>query len=364
MATIEKLIVDHYRIPLPVVLSDSTHGDMHDFALVTVRIIDSDGAEGLGYGYTVGNIGGDAMRSLIDKDLRHAVVGEDASRIEQLWEKMWWYVHYVGRGGLASFAMAAIDVALWDLKAKKADEPLWRFLGGHDTRVQAYAGGIDLQFTIDALLEQADGFRADNFSAIKMKIGRKVLSEDVERVTAMRRHLGDDFPLLADANMGWSVDHAVRAARSVRDLNLVWIEEPTIPDDIEGHAVIAREGGVPIATGENFHTIYEFKNMIDRGGVSFPEPDLVTLGGITPWLKVARYAEASNLPVTSHGVHDLHVHLLAAVPNSSFLEIHGFGLNDYIEHPLTLDDQGYAHAPMRTGHGISFDFDALESLRA
>ena len=353
---------DHYVIPLPEVLSDSTHGDISQFALVTARIADEEGREGLGYTYTVGNIGAGAVHHLISRDYGPLIIGADARRIEQLWERMWWHAHFIGRGGLAAFSMAAIDVALWDLKGRREGEPLWRLLGGHDPRVSAYAGGIDLQFTTEALLEQARGFLEQGFRAIKMKVGRERLSEDVARVAAMRDLLGPDFPLLVDANMRWSVSEAIRAARALLPHDVFWLEEPTIPDDIEGHRRIAREGGLPIAAGENLHSVYEFQHMLASGAVSFPEPDLATMGGITPWLKVAHLAEARNLPVTSHGVHDLHVHLLAAVPNASYLEVHGFGLDRYIEQPLELEE-GAAIAPDRPGHGVSLDWEGLESLR-
>ena len=226
-------------------------------------------------------------KAWVEQDLASILIGADPRRIEYLWERMWWHLHFVGRGGLAVFAMAAIDVALWDLKAKLAREPLWRLLGGHTDRVKAYAGGIDLQFTPDALLEQTETFLGQGFRAIKMKVGRTNLTEDVERVAAVRQLIGPDIPLMVDANMRWSVDEAVRAARALAPFDLYWLEEPTIPDDIVGHARIARDGGLPIATGENFHTLYEFQQMVAGGGISFPEPDAATLGGITPWLKVA-----------------------------------------------------------------------------
>jgi L-alanine-DL-glutamate epimerase-like enolase superfamily enzyme len=259
--------------------------------------------------------------------------------------------------------MAAVDIALWDLRARRAGEPLWRLLGGHSNRVRAYAGGIDLHFSLEDLLEQARDFLARGFRAIKMKVGRERLSEDVSRVAAMREMLGPDFPLLVDANMRWSVEQAIRASHALAEHDVYWLEEPTIPDDVEGHARILREGSLPIAAGENLHTIYEFQEMIVRGAVSFPEPDVANIGGITPWIKVAHLAESFNLPVTSHGVHDLHVHLLAAVPNSSFLEAHGFGLDSFIHHPLEIED-GYATAPDRSGHGVAFDWQALERHRA
>jgi len=190
--TITHLAVDHHRIPLPVVLSDSTHGDIAEFELVTVRLRDAAGAEGVGYTYTVGR-GGAAVTALIERDLRPLVVGAEPDRIEALWQRMWWALHYGGRGGYASLAISAVDIALWDLKARRIETPLWRLLGGHDPRVPAYAGGIDLDFPLDRLLRQTDDNLGRGFRAIKMKVGRPLLSEDLERVEAMREHLGADF---------------------------------------------------------------------------------------------------------------------------------------------------------------------------
>jgi L-alanine-DL-glutamate epimerase-like enolase superfamily enzyme len=353
---------DHYRVPLPTVLSDSTHGDISHFALITTRVRNEDGVEGLGYTYTVGNIGGAAVHAMVERDLTPILVDSDPRAIESLWQRMWWHLHFVGRGGVAAFAMSAVDVALWDLKAKCAGEPLWRFLGGRDPRVAAYAGGIDLQFTLEQLEQQTRGFLEQGFRAIKMKVGRDRIDEDIARVAAMREWLGAETPLMVDANMRWSVGDAIRAARGLQDYGVYWLEEPTIPDDVDGHGKISREGGLPVATGENLHTIYEFQQMIARGGISFPQPDVANIGGITPWLKVAHLAEAGNLPVSTHGVHDLQVHLLAAVGNASYLEVHGFGLDHYMTHPLVLQD-GMAVAPDRPGHGVELDWEALETHR-
>jgi L-alanine-DL-glutamate epimerase-like enolase superfamily enzyme len=260
-----------------------------------------------------------------------------------------------------SLAVSAVDIALWDLKAKRAGLPLYRLLGGFDAAVPCYAGGIDLDFTLDALLKQTDDNLTKGFRAIKMKVGRAKLSEDVARVRAMRQHLGPDFPLMADANMRWTVDEAIRAARALQDQNLIWLEEPTIPDDVAGHVRIVRDGGVPIATGENFHTVHEFTQMISAGGVTFPEPDVTNCGGVTVFMKVAHMAEAHNLPLTSHGVHDLTVHLLAAAPNRRYLEVHGFGLDRFIAGPLMITE-GKAIAPERPGHGVGFNWKALEKV--
>lgn len=349
-----------YRIQLPVALSDSTHGTITHFELITARIRDADGVEGVGYTYTVG-AGGAAVHALIDQGLRPVLLGSEAEHIEALWQKMWWHLHYGGRGGSVSLAVSACDIALWDLKAKRFNTPLWRLLGGFDPAVPCYAGGIDLDFPLDALLRQTDDNLAKGFRAIKMKVGRPRLSEDVGRVRAMRAHLGPDFPLMADANMRWTVDEAIRAARALSESNLVWLEEPTIPDDVAGHARIVRDGGLPIATGENLHTLHEFTQMIAAGGVTYPEPDVTNCGGITVFMKVAHLAEAYNLPLTSHGVHDLTVHLLAASPNRSYLEVHGFGLDRYIAERLVIRD-GNAIAPERPGHGVAFDWAALDGL--
>lgn len=342
-------------------LSDATHGDITHFDLVVARVLAADGAEGTGYTYTVG-AGGDAIRSLIARDLAPALLGQDEERVEAAWTRMWWRLHYVGRGGLAVHAISAVDIALWDLRGRRLGRPLWRLLGGHDPAVRAYAGGIDLQFPLDRLLRQAEDRLAGGFRAVKMKVGRPRLRDDVERVRAMRELLGPDVPLMVDANMRWTADEAIRAARALGPHDVFWLEEPTVPDDVPGHARVLREGGLPVAAGENLHTLHEFAHYVAAGAVSFPEPDVSNVGGVTAWLKVAHLAEAHNLPVTSHGVHDLHVHLLAAVPNASYLEVHGFGLERFVAHPLEVRD-GVALAPERPGHGVDLDRRGLEALR-
>jgi L-alanine-DL-glutamate epimerase-like enolase superfamily enzyme len=362
VAAIAAVETGHYRIPLPTVLSDSTHGRMDAFELITVRVRAADGAEGLGYTYTVGT-GGAAVAALLARDLRPALLGQDPDRLEALWHRMWWRVHYGGRGGSAALAVSAADIALWDLRGRRTGLPWWRLLGGHDPRVRAYAGGIDLDLPLDGLLAQTEANVRRGFRAIKMKVGRPRLRDDVERVRAMREALGPDLPLMVDANMRWTADEAIRAARAFRPLDVFWLEEPVIPDDVPGHVRVVREGGLPVAAGENLHTLHEFARLVTAGGVTFPEPDVSNCGGVTVWLKVAHLAEAHNLPVTSHGVHDLHVHLLAAVPNASFLEAHGFGLERFLAEPLAVVE-GVATAPDRPGHGVELDWTALEPLRA
>ena len=361
MANIKSIRTDFYRVPLPTVLTDSMHGTMLDFELVTVRVTDSDGMEGLGYTYAV-NSGAAAFKVLIDKYLAPVLQEQDADATEKRWYDMWWMVHYAGRGGHATSAISAVDIALWDLKARRAQLPLWKMFGGFDPEVPVYAGGVDLEFSIDQLLAQSDHFQEIGFRAIKMKVGRNSLREDIERVRRMREHLGADFPLMADANMKWSVDQAITAARAFKDFNLLWLEEPTIPDDIAGHARILRDGGVPIATGENLHTLYEFQTLMKSEAVSYPEPDVCSCGGMTSFRKIAALAEAHNLPLTSHGVHDLTVHLMAAAPNRTYMEIHGYSLDRFLSKPLKISD-GKVTATDLPGHGLELDWGALEEYR-
>ena len=359
---IQQVETELYHVPLARPMVDAIHGEQNDFSLIVVKITTEDGAEGMGYTYSVGQVGGTSIATLINDNLAPLLVGEDPRRIEQLWSKMWWALHYVGRGGIAVFGLSAVDTALWDLKARLADEPLWRFLGGHDNRAEAYAGGIDLQMTIDELLEQTQGFLDDGLRAIKIKVGRDSIAEECERIAAVREFLGPDKKLMVDVNMKWSVEKAIKAARAFEPYDLHWIEEPTTPDDVEGNRRIEVEGGIPVATGENLHSIYEFRRMIADGGVSFPEADLSNLGGITALMKVAHLAEAHNRNLTTHGIPEMHISCRAAIPNASLLEVHAFRLDDFLIQQLEIRD-GWAYASDRHGHGVEIDWEKIARHR-
>ncbi|MFK7800240.1 MAG: mandelate racemase/muconate lactonizing enzyme family protein [Anaerolineae bacterium] len=347
----------HYRLPLSSTMTDATHGEMTHFEVIMVQLQTADGQQGLGYTYTIG-LGGAAIKSLIEQAIKPLLIGANARQIEKIWDEMWWKMHYIGRGGLVSFAMSAVDVALWDLIGHIDGVPLWQLLGGHSNTATPYAGGIDLHLSQGELLEKIQGDLDHGFHAIKMKVGQPRLRDDIERIQAVRNLIGPDITLMVDANMRWSVETAVRAARQMAEHDVYWLEEPTIPDDVPGHARIAVEGGVPVATGENLHTIYEFRNMIENGRIAFPEPDVSNIGGITNWMRVAKLAYAKNLPVTTHGVHEIHLHLLAAVPNASFLEVHSFGLERFILNPPEIVN-GDMTAPDLPGHGVQFDWSSL-----
>lgn len=355
---ISQLDIELYHIPLAQPLEDAIHGVQREFSLIVVKIVTDSGETGMGYTYAVGQTGGSAIATMLKDSVAPLLVGEDPRRIEQLWQKMWWATHYVGRGGIAAFAMSAVDIALWDLKGKLADEPLWRLLGGNDNKAEAYGGGIDFHLSIDELLVQTSGFLDDGLNAVKIKIGRDSIKEECQRIAAVREMIGEERKLMVDANMKWSVEKALKASRAFADFGVYWIEEPTIPDDIEGNRRIETEGPIPVASGENLHTIYEFRRMITEGGISFPDVDISNLGGITATMKVAHFAEAHNRQVTTHGIQDLHVSVLAAIPNASLLEIHAFRIDDFLVHPLKIVD-GYAYASDRPGHGVEIDWERM-----
>jgi len=242
MATIDHIESNFYIIPLPQALTDSMHGVMRGFELNTVRVRDADGAQGVGYTFTAGHNGA-GIAALLQVEMPALLLGADADCIERLWRKVWWTLHYGGAGGPTVLALSAVDIALWDLKAKRARLPLWKLLGGFRPRGACYAGGIDLQLNAEELLAQTQGNLDRGHRAIKMKVGRAKLAEDVAKVRAMREMLGDGFPLMADANMCWTADHAIRAARRFADYDLTWLEEPVPPHDVAGSARVLREGG-------------------------------------------------------------------------------------------------------------------------
>ena len=358
---ISEIKIDTYNIPLPEPVEAYAAGVMKSFDLVVCRITNDDEVEGVGY-ITVHENQGKAIAQIIKDSFLDLLKDKDPRYIEYIWNLMWKKVHYAGRGGPVSFAIAAVDVALWDLKGKYLNEPLWSLLGGFQKNVLCYAGNIDLNFSKDKLLAEATKSLDQGFRAIKMRLGRETLKEDLERLDAMRSHLPSDISLMADANEAWSVNQAMKAFNEIEKFNLVWLEEPIKPDDFEGYKYLRSLGKVPIAAGENLHTLAEMNLLIKNNGVDYVEPDLTTCGGITTYMKVAKLAEINNLPVVSHGVHELHVHLLAACPNASYMEFHAWRIDDYIEEKLSINN-GYSPAPDKPGHGVKFDFEKLSKLK-
>lgn len=351
---ISSVKVEYYQVPLDEVLSDAKHGDHTHFEIVACKITTADGLEGTGYTYTGGK-GGRAIYSLISDEMKPVLIGQDASEIDAIWEQLQWEYHYIGRGGLLSFAISAVDIALWDIKCKKLNKPLWQVAGGANNKAVCYAGGIDLNFEQAKLLNNIQGYLDRGFKAVKIKVGKDNYREDVDRVEAVRALIGSDITFMVDANYSMSIDQAIEFGNAIEHCGITWFEEPTIPDDYLGYGHISKKINIPLAMGENLHTIHEFEYAFAQSNLSFIQPDASNIGGITGFLKVSELAKKHNIPLCSHGMHELHVSLLASQEHSGYLEVHSFPIDQYTTHPLQLDEDGLAIAPNIAGTGVEFD---------
>lgn len=323
-----------------------------------VRITDADGVTGTGYSYTIGT-GGSSVCRLIDDHLAPVLLGRDAEEIEGLWRALFFRVHATTVGAITSIALAAIDTALWDLRARKAKLPLHRIAGGAK-------GGVDLYYTEGGwlhmdeaeLVDEAVKAKERGFGGTKVKVGRPHVAEDVNRLTAVRDKVGWDWEIMTDANQGLSLDEAIRRARHYEKLDVAWFEEPIHADDVGAHRRLSQSTTVPIAVGESMYSLSQFKDYLEAGACSIVQVDVGRIGGITPWLKVAHMAEAFNVPICPHFLMEIHLGLCCAVPNSRWLEYIP-QLDLVTSSPIRIEN-GKAIPSDSPGLGIDWDWDALE----
>jgi L-alanine-DL-glutamate epimerase-like enolase superfamily enzyme len=325
-----------------------------------VRITDADGAVGMGYSYTIGT-GGSSVLALLNDHLCPLLIGREAWDIEAIWRALFFHTHATTVGALTSIALAAIDTALWDLKCRKAGQPLWRMAGGAQRSIPLYSteGGW-LHIAPEALVDDALAVKERGFSGTKIKIGRPHVAEDVARLSAVREAVGPAFEIMTDANQGFNLSEAVRRARHYEALDIAWFEEPIHADDVGAHAALARSTTVPIAVGESLYSISQFKDYLAQGACSIVQVDVGRIGGITPWLKVAHMAEAHNVAVCPHFLMELHVALAAAVPNGRYVEYIP-QLDDITLNRMTVRE-GRALPSDEPGLGIEWDHAAIAKL--
>jgi L-talarate/galactarate dehydratase len=352
---IESIRLSSCYLPLATPISDAKvltgrQKPMTEVAMLFAQVRTRDGHEGLGFSYSK-RAGGPGQFAHA-KEVAPALIGEDPNDIARLWDKLCWAGASVGRSGLAVQAIAAFDVALWDMKARRANLSLAKLLGAHRDSVRCYntSGGF-LHTPIDELLVNAAAARERGIGGVKLKVGQPDRALDIRRVEAVRKHLGDAMPLMVDANQQWDRPTAQRMCRVFEEFNLVWIEEPLDAYDHEGHAALAAQFDTPIATGEMLVSAAEHADLIRHRAADYLQPDAPRVGGITPFLKVAALADHAGLMLAPHFAMELHIHLAAAYPREPWVE-HFEWLEPLFNERIQIED-GRMRVPTRPGLGLS-----------
>ncbi|MFU8870178.1 mandelate racemase/muconate lactonizing enzyme family protein, partial [Natronococcus sp.] len=308
-----------------------------------------------------------AVESLLEPML----VGEDPRDTERLWRKMFDGTVQIGRSGLVLRAISSVDIALWDLKAKAASQPLYKLLGGHADEVPTYASGgyYRDEKGHEGLREEVQRYVSEGHDAVKMKVGRLSILEEVERVAAVRDEIGADRTLLLDANGAWSnATEAIRACRAFEPYDPYFIEEPVMIDSVEAMTSVNGTISYPVATGELEGPRYDFERLYSDGAADVLQPDATVCGGITEWLKIAHYAAALDVPIAPHYNWNLHASLVGSIENALWVEYFYRDMDvkvfdDIVVDSLEPDDSGTIQLPDDPGHGVQLDENAIERYR-
>jgi L-alanine-DL-glutamate epimerase-like enolase superfamily enzyme len=334
-----------------------------EFVLVFVQ--DDAGHRGVGYTYA-GTVGGRLVRDAVLDALRPLLLNKPADLIEQHWNAMYQDTLLIGRRGAVLRAISAVDIALWDLLGQATGLPLYRLLGGCRDEVPAYASGgyYRDEDPVKAITAEMERYVALGFDDVKIKVGGAPLDVDVQRVRAAREVLGPNRRLALDANNGYrNLPEALRAARAFQPFDPWWFEEPLSPDNIAGHAELARQIDIPVATGEIHQTRWDFRQLLESRAAAILQPDAGVLGGVSEWLKVAHAAATFDVPVAPHWHADLHVHLAAAASNC--LTVEYFRLEeDVYNFERLLSERlqprnGRIALSQAPGLGLNLDADAI-----
>jgi L-alanine-DL-glutamate epimerase-like enolase superfamily enzyme len=323
-----------------------------------VTVYDCAGASGSGYSYTIGT-GGASVLALLENTLAPALIGQDPDCIESIWRSLLFKTHATSVGAITALSLAAIDIALWDLKCRKAGLPLWKMAGGSRDHIPLYTteGGW-LHLEKDVLVDDALEMQSKGFRGSKIKIGSEHISVDAARIEAVRDAVGNSYEIMTDANQGFHLSEALRIAPMLEDFGVAWFEEPLPADDVGAHLELSRRSSVPIAVGESLYSTSQFKDYLQRGACSIVQVDVARIGGITPWLKVAHLAEAFKVMVCPHFLMELHLSLVCAVPNAKWLEY--IPQLDSITKTGMDIREGSAKPSNNPGIGIDWDWKVIE----
>lgn len=352
---IRSITLSTLRLPLPTPISDAKvftgrQKPMTEVVFLIAEIETEQGFSGHGFSYSK-RAGGPAQYAHA-REVAGTAIGEDPNDIAKLYTKLLWAGASVGRSGVATQALAAIDIALYDLKAKRAALPLAKLLGAHRDSVRAYntSGGF-LNASIQDVLARAAQSIEEGIGGVKIKVGLPDGEEDLGRVRAVREYLGDDIPLMVDANQQWDRTTALRMGRRLEEFDLTWIEEPLDAYDAEGHADLARALDTPIATGEMLASVAEHERLIAARACDILQPDAPRIGGITQFLRLMTLADQAGLDVAPHFAMEIHLHLAAAYPREPWVE-HFEWLNPLFNERLETRD-GRMLVPDRPGLGFT-----------
>jgi L-alanine-DL-glutamate epimerase-like enolase superfamily enzyme len=340
----------------PLVVGLPAPTDTREF--VTLELGTDQGLTGIGLTFFGGALT-PALKAAVD-GLAGLLIGDDPTQTEAIAAKARRAAGGSGPGGLFTLALSAIDIACWDLKGKALGRSVAALLGGLRARVPTYASGALMRpYPIDYLAKAGPRLRDMGFRQMKMQCGSEpTVAASVERVRVMREAIGPDVDLMCDINQLWSVNHAIEVGRRIEPYHLFWLEDPTAHDDFAGLARIADNLVTPIAAGEYHYGIVPFRHMLEARSIDVVMIDLLRVGGVTQWMKVAGMAEAFNLPVVSHLVPELHVHLIAAIPHGLTVEYMPWTLRLYEQTPRL--ENGHLIVPDRPGFGLAFDQAALK----
>lgn len=364
---ITDVTVQTYAWPRPKPIRNGKY----TYTTVTLNLVHVHTDAGItGIGWGGGMVSGrpGAVTSALVEHFKQALIGEDPFCYRRLWDSMW-QPKLVGRRGLSTHAISAIDIALWDLMGKALDKPVYKLLGAYTHRIPAYiAGGYYEEGKgLQQLAHEMEENLELNAKAIKMKIGGVSIREDVERVRVVRETIGPDIKLLVDANNAYTAYQAIDIARKMEPYDIFWFEEPVAPDDYRGHAQVARATSIPVATGENEYTRYGFRDLIAHEAAAILNPDAQVLGGITEFMQIAALAAAHDLHIAPHGAQEVHIHLITAISQGLILEVYRETVDplrgQIFTDRLVLDRDGYVTAPERPGLGVEPNYDLLQRYR-